>query len=119
MARLLVVDDDALTAAALTVFLRSLGHEVYKAGSLGEARAAAARGVDLVLSDLTLPDGSGEELLASLRVPAIAMSGLDGEEDRLRCLRAGFATLLTKPVDLDALEGEVRRVLPPAAEAAR
>ena len=111
MARIMVVEDDTLTAAALAHFLRTLGHEVRKVGSLREARDAALAGVDLLLSDLNLPDGGGDELAASLRVPAIALSGMDREEDRLRSRRAGFAVHLTKPIDLDALEVEIRRVL--------
>lgn len=44
-------------------------------------------------------------------MPAIALSGMDSAEDRQRSRRAGFAVHLVKSIDLDALEGEVRRVL--------
>lgn len=107
MASILVVEDDKLTAAALAFFLKDLGHQVHRAGTLQEARRAASEQTfDLIVSDMQLPDGRGEDLLATLDVPAIALTGfaLDSVSER-------FALRLEKPVDLDALESGVRRVL--------
>lgn len=107
MARILVVEDDKLTAAALAFFLRDLGHDVHRAGTLHEALSAASeRPFDLLVSDMQLPDGHGEELVTKLDLPAIALTGfaLDSVSDR-------FALRLEKPVDLDALESGVKQVL--------
>jgi CheY-like chemotaxis protein len=64
--------------------------------------------VDLVLSDLGLPDGTGLELMAEIHqrygVKGIALSGYGMEEDVRRSLEAGFDRHLTKPINLQALQ---------------
>lgn len=110
MARILLVDDDFLTLAALSLFLRQQGHQVITAASVAEARRAAAPGaIDALLTDLSLPDGQGDELVPIFRVPSIAMTGLDGTEHRQRSARAGFALHLVKPVELDELAEVLQR----------
>jgi CheY-like chemotaxis protein len=67
-----------------------------------------------VISDLGLPDGDGRTLMRELRdrygLTGIAFSGYGTEEDRRESQEAGFAAHLTKPVTLDALLTEIRRV---------
>jgi len=107
MARILVVDDEPLTAAVLTLFLQDLGHQVRRAGSVREALQAGASGpIDLLLCDMHLPDGFGDEIAASLGVPAIALSG-SGPLERGAQARSCFKLHIEKPVDLDALEAAV------------
>ena len=81
------------------------------------ALAAAERhsrddGLDLVVSDLGLPDGTGLDLMAELRdrygVRGIALSGYGMEEDVLKSLAAGFERHLTKPIDLQALQAAIQ-----------
>jgi CheY-like chemotaxis protein len=68
--------------------------------------------VDLIVSDLGLPDADGLELMpqlqAQLRVPAIALTGFSSEVDQKKTLAAGFALHLTKPVDLALLTSSMR-----------
>lgn len=71
---------------------------------MAEALAIAAlEACDAVIIDVGLPDGTGHELMASIRQrhnwPGIAISGYGAEEDRRRSLRAGFVVHLIKPVD--------------------
>ena len=70
------------------------------------AAADAAR-FDLVISDLGLPDMTGNELMTMLRdrhgLPGIAVSGYGMEEDVNRSRDAGFVHHLTKPIQLDRL----------------
>ncbi len=115
---ILVVEDHADTAAALVNLLTEMGHEVTLAGTVAEALAAAAREpVELVLSDIGLPDGNGNqlmrELVARYGLHGIAVSGYGMDEDRQRSLAAGFSRHLTKPVSVqalrEALETEARR----------
>jgi CheY-like chemotaxis protein len=98
--------------------LESLGYEVAVAGSLAAALAVDFDGVDLLVSDLGLPDGSGLDLLreVSRRRPspplkAIALSGYGMESDIRRSHEAGFRAHVTKPVDLATLRDVIRRVL--------
>ncbi|HEX4964318.1 MAG TPA: ATP-binding protein [Thermoanaerobaculia bacterium] len=117
---ILLAEDHADTAEALAALLEGLGHRITVAGSVAEALAAAAASagtadVDLVISDLGLPDGTGFDLMRELahryRLPGIALSGYGMEEDVEKSRQAGFARHLTKPVTLDLLKeviGQVR-----------
>ena len=116
--RILLVEDHDDTARAMADLLELMGHEVTLAGSVAAALAAAeearGRGIDLVVSDLGLPDGSGQDLMRELiRLygwKGIALSGYGMEEDVRRSREAGFARHLTKPVDLDTLRAAIRQV---------
>ncbi|MGH8021344.1 MAG: response regulator [Opitutaceae bacterium] len=63
---------------------------------------------DLLISDPGLPDGSGYEVMESLRaqpgLKAMALSGYGSESDLARSRDAGFAIHLTKPVRVQALD---------------
>jgi two-component system CheB/CheR fusion protein len=117
--RILLVEDHPDTAEAMADLLRLMGHEVTVAGSVAEGLAAAesmqaAGGIGLVVSDLGLPDGSGQDLMREItrrwHLKGIALSGYGMEEDVRRSREAGFARHLTKPVDLDTLRAAIRQV---------
>jgi signal transduction histidine kinase/methylmalonyl-CoA mutase cobalamin-binding subunit len=118
--RILLVEDHPDTAEAMAEVLRLLGHEVTVAGTVAEAldaaEAAAARsGFELVVSDLGLPDGSGQDLMRELvkrhALPGIALSGYGMEEDVRKSLEAGFTVHLTKPVTPQRLRDAIRQVV--------
>jgi PAS domain S-box-containing protein len=128
--RILLVEDHADTAEALAELLRGRGHEVTVAGSVERALATAEEmaksgpdALDLVISDLGLPDGSGQELMRELAsrfgLHGIALSGYGMEEDVRRSHEAGFDRHLTKPVNLQALESAIQQVAGAAAPDAR
>lgn len=118
---ILLVEDHADTAAAMADLLRDLGHEVTVAGSVSDGLAAAAKiqggggdGIDLVLSDLGLPDASGLDLMRELShrygLKGIALSGYGMEEDLRRSREAGFEKHLTKPINFQSLQAVLREV---------
>lgn len=115
--RLLLLEDDPVSAAFLAQGLAALPADVETVATLAAARVAARHGGHaLWLFDLRLPDGQGEALLAELRaaglhVPAIALSA-----DPAPGL-AGFARVLAKPLGLRELLGAVRDLLPAEAQA--
>ncbi|HET9227961.1 MAG TPA: response regulator, partial [Thermoanaerobaculia bacterium] len=115
--RLLLVEDHADTAEAMADLLRALGHEVTVARSLAEARPAAQGrelALDLMVSDLGLPDGSGLDLMSELAehgLRGIALSGYGMDEDIQRSRDAGFAVHLTKPVTLQALQEAILQAI--------
>lgn len=113
--RLLVVDDHADTAAMLARFLRKAGYETHTAASVGEAfTKATAQRFDILISDMGLPDGSGIDLMQRVReqypIQGIAVSGNGMEADVERCLEAGFARHLLKPILLDRLRATVHEL---------
>lgn len=113
--RLLVVEDHEATLQVLTRLLRRAGHDVVPANTVASALAAAASEAkfDLVISDLGLPDGTGNGLMEQLRaryqLRGIALTGYGMEEDLERSRLSGFVSHLIKPVDFSQL----RRALAP------
>jgi DNA-binding NtrC family response regulator len=101
----LLVDDDSDARDLLEILLAREGFSVRAAGSVKEALAAGP--VDIVVTDLMLPDGSGEDVAHGLAgTPAIALMGRDQHA------RDGvFQGSLSRPVPPDRLAAEIRRVL--------
>jgi PAS domain S-box-containing protein len=112
---ILIVEDHPDTARVMSRLVSSLGHTVETVGSMTEA-VERMRGnhIDLLASDIGLPDGNGVDLIRTVRqfsnVPAIALSGFGMEEDVRRCLDAGFNAHLTKPVNIARLEQLITQV---------
>jgi PAS domain S-box-containing protein len=122
--QILLVEDHEDTARVLGRILRNAGFEVSHAATMADARAlAASKRFDLVISDLGLPDGSGLDLMKSLRdaqgMKGIALSGFGTDDDVNASAEAGFAAHLTKPVDWDRLRAEIERLMPAKDPGAR
>lgn len=114
--RILLVEDHADTLKVLARLLRADGHHVVTACCLQEAlRAGRKRKFDLLIADIGLPDGSGNDLMVALRkkhaLRGIALSGYGMEADVSGCHRAGFAVHATKPVALARLRSLIVQVL--------
>lgn len=112
--RVLLVDDEEDSAELLGMLLVRRGFEVTSARSVATALAAAgATTVDVLVSDLRLPDGNGHDLLRHLRaagnLPAIALSGLDRAASARSDGDVGFDEYLRKPVAIDKLVDAIRR----------
>lgn len=106
---LMLVEDHRDTAAVMSRLLKSLGHEVVIADSIGRALELAGQTrFDLVLSDLGLPDGSGLDLMRELRgrfgLAGVAISGYGMEDDLDQAKKAGFFAHLTKPVNFQQVQ---------------
>jgi CheY-like chemotaxis protein len=111
----LLVDDSDLVTEALGILLVETGHRVTTAASVqGAIDAARADPPDVLLLDLTLPDGDGLEVLRTLasegRAPraTVALTGHDDEATQARCLAAGCRAVLAKPVRAAALLAGLR-----------
>jgi signal transduction histidine kinase/ActR/RegA family two-component response regulator len=108
--RILLVEDHPDTAKIMHRLLAADGHDVRVAGDIASAlKAAMSPDLDLVISDLGLPDGSGLDLMRELRrrihsLPGIALTGHAGEQVIRGTREAGFAAHLTKPINMEQLE---------------
>lgn len=102
--RILVVDDDPDSLDVLRRLLAREGHQVVAATSVASGLAAARAGqrIDVLISDIALPDGSGCDLMRAVKdlheAPGIALSGYVDECDKQRAAEAGFCVHLNKPV---------------------
>jgi CheY-like chemotaxis protein len=116
--RVLVVDDDAEQRMALAALLCSVGLTVRQAATASEARTLFRSFAPHVLvSDISMPDEDGYELLSSLRrrpggvrelLFAVAITAAGDNQTPSRAVAAGFDRLLSKPLDFTALLTAVR-----------
>jgi DNA-binding NtrC family response regulator len=115
--RVLVVEDDDDTRAALCDALTDLGHaiEAHADGVSALQRLGAAE-FDAVLTDIRMPGMDGIELCQRLtgdrpHLPIVVMTAFGDVESALGALRAGAFDFLTKPLSLDKLAVALSRAL--------
>ena len=112
--RILLVEDDKATLSTLERLLKRRGHEVFAAATVAESRELVKKQkLDLVISDLGLPDGNGYDLMREVHaehgIPGIALSGFGMEEDIRRSRESGFDDHLIKPIDIAMLDAAISR----------
>jgi CheY-like chemotaxis protein len=111
--RILVIENHEVTAKFIALFLERSGHQVTIApdGQTALSRDDLAD-LDVILSDIGLPDVNGWDLMKQLRsltrAYAVAMSGFGGEADVQRSLASGYQYHLVKPFVPAALEKVLR-----------
>jgi hypothetical protein len=111
--RVLLVDDESDSLEMMTSALETCGATVVAAGSADEAlRALNQSPVDVLLSDVAMPEKDGYELIREIRatptarisaVPAAAVTACVRDDERQKALAAGFQMHLAKPVHPAAL----------------
>lgn len=115
--RLLLVEDNFKLADTVTAALTADGFAVDVAGTLSDARdSIASADYDLVLLDLSLPDGDGLTLLRELRrqkssVPILVVTARGGLGDRIEGLDLGADDYLVKPFAAAELAARCRALL--------
>ena len=119
--RALVVDDHEASRQLVKAVLTQCGAEVVLAASVEEALGVLRTAyVDVLVSDIGMPDADGYELVRRLReieqrhggrIPAVALTAVAGTEDRERALAAGFDWHVTKPITPADLADVVARAV--------
>ena len=105
----LIVDDDRDFILSFSELVRREGFEVVTAGSIAEAREKITGNVfRLVITDLSLPDGSGISLLKDLtdqpQTDVIMVTGQSTLDTAIEAIRLGALDYLTKPLDIPRLK---------------
>ena len=115
--RILVVDDEPSMREMLAIMLFKEGFEVLVAESRAAAAKVFAQGtVDMVITDVKLPDGDGIEILrhvksASPQTVVIVMTAFGSTETAVAALKLGAHDYLVKPFDVEELKIVVRGAL--------
>jgi hypothetical protein len=112
---ILLVEDHEDSLNLMARILRSQRHRVETATNVADALSVAERfNLDLLISDIGLPDRSGLELIRELLlkrpIRGIALTGYGSTVDIAETMDAGFEMHLTKPVQFEELKNAVRRV---------
>jgi FixJ family two-component response regulator len=109
MSLILLIDDDEGVRTTIAACLTTSGHDVLSASSASEAlRILKSRNIELVISDLRLPDQSGIEVLRSARgegfgLPFILISAFGSIADAVTAMRYGASGFLEKPFSFEDL----------------
>jgi two-component system response regulator PilR (NtrC family) len=115
--KILVIDDEPSMREMLGIMLRKEGFEVLLAESRAMAAAVLSRGpVDMVITDVKLPDGDGIEILrhvkaATAETVVIVMTAFGSTQTAVAALKLGAQDYLIKPFDIDELKIVVRSAL--------
>jgi len=117
MQKILVVDDEPSMRDMLEIMLRREDYDVSVAENRAKAANVLASGqMDLVITDLRLPDGDGIEILrhvkaASPETVVIVMTAYGSTETAVAALKLGAHDYLTKPFDIEELKIVIRGAL--------
>ena len=112
--RILVIEDDTILGGAIVQRLKLEGFVPVWAQTCAEAIAALKRGrPDFVLSDIVLPDGSGEDVFRKAQpwladTPILFATAFGEVDQAVRLVKAGAEDYLTKPYDVDELVDRIR-----------
>ena len=115
--RVLLIEDDLALAETVLSFLRERGFNATHAPDLATGvRLLSPSGYDVVILDLTLPDGNGLHLAAHLRasgneVPILMLTARDSVPDRVSGFRHGADDYLCKPFAMDELIARLQAIL--------
>ena len=115
---ILLVEDNERLRQAAQEFLDSLGYRILTAADGQEALAAyqSTGAIDLVITDVVMPEMGGKELIRQIRranphLKALAITGHVPAQDLQELRAEGILDVLYKPIDVDALAHTIRTIL--------
>ncbi len=113
--RILVVDDEPRTREAVALYLKGLGYEVETTGDAQSGLDVVRKGVDLVITDIRMPEMDGIEFLQEIRavhpgLPVILITGYPGPEASWDARQLEATAFLSKPFRLETLATHVRMI---------
>lgn len=116
MDRILIVEDDSETAAAVAAEVRGLGLEPVIKTTLDEGIAASAEDYRVIVLDRMLPGGDGVEAIARMRAGGargliLVLSALGRAANRVEGLEKGADDYLPKPFEPEELRARLRALL--------
>ncbi|HET7650015.1 MAG TPA: sigma-54 dependent transcriptional regulator [Gammaproteobacteria bacterium] len=113
----LVVDDEPAIRELLSLTLKRMDIACVEAGTLADARRLlTSRPVDLCLTDMKLPDGSGLDLVSYIQqhmaqIPVAVITAHANVESAVQALKNGAFDFVSKPVDIGALRTLIQTAL--------
>lgn len=116
MTKVLIVEDDEVFGQELHEVFVHWGFEVLTVGSVGDFWAKVTDfQPQLIVVDLTLPDGSGVDIIRKVRsnsdIGIIVMSGRSAEVERVVCIETGADDYVVKPFSSREMVARIRQLM--------
>ncbi len=115
MYHILIVEDELAIAETVKEYLTRDGHAVQHVTTVAAAMQAVSPETDLIVLDLTLPDGQGEDVceqvVARYNTPVIVLTAKSSEQSKIHAFALGADDYLTKPFSPRELAMRVKSVL--------
>lgn len=116
MFEILLIEDDKTIQTSVSYYLTSQNFKVCTVGTINEAKQKIEKNsYDIILLDITLPDGNGYEYLKTIRketqIPVIILTALDEEKDIVKGFDLGADDYITKPFHARELLSRIKNVL--------
>lgn len=114
---ILIVDDEDAQRSILKGYLEKKGYKIYSASSGTEGIKTVQNNlIDIVLSDLKMPDKTGLEVLEEVKkinpeISFVILTAYGTIEDAVKAMRLGAFDYISKPVDLDELDLMIERII--------
>lgn len=110
--KILLLEDNELIGKALVYLLNENHYEVDLCTNIKEAKEKNMKIYDLMILDITLPDGNGIDFYQDNKeIKTIFLTALDEEEDILKCFHLGCDDYITKPFKTGELLAKIKRIL--------
>lgn len=114
---ILIIDDEDAQRSILKGYLEKKGYKIYSASSGTEGIKTVQNNlIDIVLSDLKMPDKTGLEVLEEVKkinpeISFVILTAYGTIEDAVKAMRLGAFDYISKPVDLDELDLMIERII--------
>lgn len=107
-----LIEDDRLLNESLALLLEKEGYQIYKGYSVADGLKLLNNGLDLLILDVTLPDGLGFSIIERAKaVPVIFLTARDEEADMIRAYERGCEDYIVKPFSAEILKRRIQVVL--------
>ena len=107
-----LIEDDRLLNESLALLLEKEGYQIYKGYSVADGLKLLNNGLDLLILDVTLPDGLGFPIIERAKaVPVIFLTARDEEADMIRAYERGCEDYIVKPFSAEILKRRIQVVL--------
>lgn len=107
-----LIEDDRLLNESLALLLEKEGYQIYKGYSVADGLKLLNNGLDLLILDVTLPDGLGFSIIERAKaVPVIFLTARDEEADMIRAYERGCEDYIVKPFSAEILKRRIHVVL--------
>lgn len=107
-----LIEDDRLLNESLALLMEKEGYQIYKGYSVADGLKLLNNGLDLLILDVTLPDGLGFSIIERAKaVPVIFLTARDEEADMIRAYERGCEDYIVKPFSAEILKRRIQVVL--------